>query len=72
MVHYHGGPFSDPVTAVIVWRGRHAMISFARPDQIRTAAISMLSTALNFRFLGQVQKFHRSLVDQRKGGSKGN
>jgi hypothetical protein len=38
MVHYHGGPFSDPVTAVVVWRGRHAMISFARPDQIRTAA----------------------------------
>jgi len=38
MVHYHGGPFSDPVTAVVVWRGRHAMISFARPDQIRMAA----------------------------------
>jgi hypothetical protein len=38
MVHYHGGPFSDPVTAVVVWRGRHAMISFARPDQIKIAA----------------------------------
>ena len=38
MVHYHGGPFSDPVTAVVVWRGRHAMISFARPEQIRMAA----------------------------------
>jgi hypothetical protein len=38
MVHYHGGPFSDPLTAVVVWRGRHAMISFARPEQIRMAA----------------------------------
>ena len=38
MIHYHGGPFSDPLTAVVVWRGRHAMISFARPDQIKTAA----------------------------------
>jgi len=38
MVHYHGGPFSDPLTAVVVWRGRHAMISFARPEQIKMAA----------------------------------
>ena len=38
MIHYHGGPFSDPLTAVVVWRGRHAMISFARPEQIKTAA----------------------------------
>ncbi len=38
MVHYHGGPFSDPLTAVVVWRGRHAMISFARPEQIKVAA----------------------------------
>lgn len=38
MVHYHGGPFSDAATAVAVWRGRHAMISFSRPDQIRIAA----------------------------------
>jgi len=37
MVHYHGGPFSDPTTAVVVWRGRHAMISFARPEQIKVA-----------------------------------
>ena len=38
MVHYHGGPFSDPITAVVVWRSRHAMISFTRPEQIRMAA----------------------------------
>ena len=38
MVHYHGGPFSDPITAVVVWRGRHAMVSFARPEQIKVAA----------------------------------
>jgi len=38
MVHYHGGPFSDAATAVAVWRGRHALISFSRPDQIRIAA----------------------------------
>src|ERR1035437_2924537 len=29
-------------------------------------AISGLSTSPNFRFLGQVQKFHCSLVDRRK------
>jgi hypothetical protein len=38
MLHYHGGPFSDPATAVVVWRGHHAMVSFARPDQIKIAA----------------------------------
>ncbi len=38
MVHYHGGPFSDSATAIAVWRARHAMISFARPEQTRMAA----------------------------------
>jgi hypothetical protein len=38
MIHYHGGPFSDSATALAVWKGRHAMISFARPEQIKLAA----------------------------------
>ncbi len=38
MVHYHGGPFSDSLTAAVVWRSRHAMVSFARPEQIKLAA----------------------------------
>jgi hypothetical protein len=27
-VHYYGGPFSDPLTAVVEWRGRQAMDQF--------------------------------------------
>ena len=38
MIHYHGGPISDVDTAVAVWRGRHALVSFARPEQIKLAA----------------------------------
>jgi hypothetical protein len=38
MVHYHGGPFSDMATSILVWRGRLAMISYARPERIKTAA----------------------------------
>jgi hypothetical protein len=47
MVHYHGGPFSDSGTAVAVWRGRHAMISFSRPDQIKIAATVCQSFCLD-------------------------
>jgi hypothetical protein len=38
VIHYHGGPFSTPEVAVAVWKGRHALVSFARPDQIDLAA----------------------------------
>jgi hypothetical protein len=38
MVAYHGGPFSAPTIAAGIWRKHHAMISFARSDQIGIAA----------------------------------
>ena len=38
MIAYHGGPFSDPTVAAGIWRRHHAMISFARNEQIGIAA----------------------------------
>ena len=34
MIPYHGGPFSDQAIAADIYRGRHAMVSFARPEQL--------------------------------------
>lgn len=38
MIHYHGGPITPETCAYRVWRGRHAFVSFGRPDQIELAA----------------------------------
>lgn len=38
MIHYHGGPITPNDAALAVWRGRHAFVSFWRPDQIALAA----------------------------------
>lgn len=38
VIHYHGGPITPNSAALEAWRGRHAMISFAAPDQIELAA----------------------------------
>lgn len=38
MIHYHGGPITPETCAYRVWRGRHAFVSFANPDQIGLAA----------------------------------
>ncbi len=38
MIHYHGGPVSPNTAAMALWERRHAMVSFARPDQIELAA----------------------------------
>lgn len=38
MIHYHGGPITPATAAMRVWKGRHAMVSFAAPDQIDIAA----------------------------------
>ena len=38
MIHYHGGPITPETCAYRAWRGGHAFISFAHPDQIRLAA----------------------------------
>ncbi|MCZ2079322.1 MAG: hypothetical protein LC130_30515 [Bryobacterales bacterium] len=47
MIAYHGGPFSDPMIAAEVWRKHHAMISFARKEQIDVAAEHASSFALD-------------------------
>lgn len=48
MIHYHGGPISGPnIAAITLWKARHAMISFARPDQICLAAEVCQSFALD-------------------------
>jgi hypothetical protein len=47
MIAYHGGPFSDPMIATEVWRKHHAMISFARKEQIEIAAENASSFALD-------------------------
>jgi hypothetical protein len=47
MIVYHGGPYSDAIVAMEVWRNHHAMISFARPEQIEIAAEHSSSFALD-------------------------
>ena len=47
MIAYHGGPFSDATIAAGIWRKHHAMISFARNEQIRIAAEYGSSFALD-------------------------
>ena len=47
MIHYHGGPFSNAEAAVAVWSRRHAMVSFARTEQITIAANVAQSFALD-------------------------
>jgi hypothetical protein len=38
MIHYHGGPVTPNTSAIALWSQRHAMISFARPEQMSLAA----------------------------------
>jgi hypothetical protein len=47
VIHYHGGPFSKAELAECAWRRRHALVSFARPEQIRVAAEVSQSFALD-------------------------
>lgn len=47
MIHYHGGPVTPETCAYRVWRGRHAMISFADDRQIRLAAAICQTFALD-------------------------
>lgn len=47
MIHYHGGPITPETCAVRAWRGRHAFISYAHPDQITLAASICQSFALD-------------------------
>lgn len=47
MIHYHGGPIWPETAALRTWAGRHAFVSFARPEQIETAAAVCQSFALD-------------------------
>jgi hypothetical protein len=47
MIHYHGGPITPESVAEKAWRGRHAFISWVRPDQIELAASICQSFALD-------------------------
>lgn len=47
VMHYHGGPITPTTCALKVWTGRHAFISFARPDQMTLAASVAQSFALD-------------------------
>jgi len=38
MIHYHGGPITPDTCAVKAWKGAHACISYAAPQQIALAA----------------------------------
>lgn len=47
MIHYHGGPITPESCALRVWKGRHAFVSFAAPQQIEAAAGVSQSFALD-------------------------
>jgi hypothetical protein len=47
MIHYHGGPITPITAAMRVWRGRHAFVSFAAPDQIGIATEVCQSVAMD-------------------------
>lgn len=38
MIHYHGGRHSTNAIALAIWKGRHALVSHAEPQQIPIAA----------------------------------
>jgi hypothetical protein len=47
VIHYHGGPITPMNVALAVWTGRHAFVSYERPDQIALAAEVCQSFALD-------------------------
>lgn len=47
MIRYHGGPITPMEAAIEAWNGTHAMISFARPDQVTLATEIAHSFALD-------------------------
>ncbi len=47
MIHYHGGPIASETCAYRAWRGRHAFVSYAAPQQIELAAGVCQSFALD-------------------------
>lgn len=47
MIHYHGGPIRPLEAGLACWQGRHAMTSFAHPEQLPLAAEVSQSFALD-------------------------
>lgn len=47
MIHYHGGPITPTNAAREIWTARHAMVSFANPQQIALAAEVCQSFAID-------------------------
>lgn len=47
MIPYHGGPVWPNDAAIAAWSGRHAMVSFERPDQLEIALAVCQSVALD-------------------------
>jgi hypothetical protein len=47
VIRYHGTPFSGDTTTRLALRGRHAMVSFARPDDMELVAELCQSFALD-------------------------
>lgn len=47
MIHYHGGPVTPSTAAIALWQRRHAMVSFANPEQVALAAEVCQSFALD-------------------------
>jgi hypothetical protein len=47
VIHYHGGPITPATAALRAWTGRHAFVSFARPEQLPLAAEVCQSFALD-------------------------
>jgi len=47
LIHYHGGPITPERSAFSIWKGRHAFISFAHPEQIGIASLVCQSFALD-------------------------
>lgn len=47
MIHYHGGPITPDTCALRAWTGRHAFVSYARPDQMNMVAEVTQSFALD-------------------------
>lgn len=47
MIHYHGGPITPETCALRCWKGRHAFVSWAHPQQIKLAASVCQSFALD-------------------------
>jgi len=47
VIHYHGGPITPEPVAVALWTRRHAMVSFANPEQVELAFEVAQSVALD-------------------------